>query len=33
MEKFIDEWAALIRSKSGERGIVNRSGLQGSGRP
>jgi ribonucleoside-triphosphate reductase len=27
-EKFIDEWAALIRSKSGERGIVNRSGLK-----
>jgi ribonucleoside-triphosphate reductase len=27
-EKFIDEWAALIRSKSGERGIVNRAGLK-----
>jgi ribonucleoside-triphosphate reductase len=28
MERFIDEWSALIRSKSGERGIVNREGMQ-----
>lgn len=28
MERFMDEWTALIKSKSGERGIVNRSGMQ-----
>lgn len=28
VERFMDEWAALIRSKSGERGIVNRAGMQ-----
>lgn len=28
MERFIEEWSALIKSKSGERGIVNRTGMQ-----
>lgn len=28
MERFMEEWSALIRSKSGERGIVNRQGLR-----
>lgn len=28
IERFMDEWAALIKSKSGERGIVNRAGMQ-----
>lgn len=28
MERFLDEWKALVKSKSGERGIVNRKGLQ-----
>lgn len=27
-ERFIEEWAALIKSKSGERGIINRAGLK-----
>lgn len=27
-ERFIEEWTALIKSKSGERGIINRKGLQ-----
>lgn len=28
MERFIDEWISLIKSKSGERGIINRAGLK-----
>lgn len=28
MERFLDEWISLIKSKSGERGIVNRAGMQ-----
>jgi len=28
MERFLDEWIALIKSKSGERGIVNREGMK-----
>ncbi len=28
MERFMDEWSALVKSKSGERGIVNRAGMQ-----
>lgn len=28
MDRFMDEWLALIRSKSGERGIINRDGLR-----
>lgn len=27
-ERFIEEWSALIKSKSGERGFVNRAGMQ-----
>lgn len=28
MERFLAEWTALIKSKSGERGIINREGMQ-----
>lgn len=28
VERFIEEWTALIKSKSGERGIINREGLK-----
>lgn len=28
VERFMEEWTALIKSKSGERGIVNRAGMQ-----
>ncbi len=28
-EEFMDEWVALVKSKSGERGIFNRGGLMG----
>ncbi len=28
-EEFMDEWVALVKSRSGERGIFNRSGLMG----
>lgn len=28
MERFIEEWSALIKSGSGERGIVNRAGMK-----
>lgn len=28
MERFLAEWIALIKSKSGERGIINREGIQ-----
>ncbi|HBB49694.1 TPA: ribonucleoside-triphosphate reductase [Candidatus Nomurabacteria bacterium] len=27
-EEFLDEWTALVKSKSGERGIFNRAGLE-----
>lgn len=27
MDRFMEEWQALIRSKSGERGIINRDGM------
>jgi ribonucleoside-diphosphate reductase alpha chain len=27
-EEFLDEWTALVKSKSGERGIFNRGGLE-----
>ena len=27
-EEFMDEWASLVKSKSGERGIFNRAGLE-----
>lgn len=28
VERFMEEWTALIKSKSGERGIINRAGMQ-----